>query len=540
MDGGKRQSIMAQRIKAEVKRSAEARREKQYIQVLSMDTNSDATVGIKQLDPKSTPSRSIEIPQTHAGSQSSNTTQPDDMPDTWDILHTIGPPINKHDVEADFIMIFLDYVFPFLFPFYRPPIFDCGRAWLLALLRDNKALFHIAMSLSSYFFTLIITNDRPGYNGACKVYTWNKLAGHMDVAIKSIQDEMQALNKQGTDAPLLDRVHALDSITQLMVFEGAMWRTPDWDVHLTAAATIFKGIFEEYGITNGLPDMEKVILTMNRPPFTLGDRHVWNTDQASFRFFAAILLYADIISSATLKRRPYLQEYHTHLIAGRNSVGDSAFQLKMEYFIGCEGWVLLTIAKITELYIWKNEAATAGTFDPAELVVQGEQISQELSTGLTELDNNSSTLSTPRLQDIIHSYYRSDSQSQVSEQTVATRIWAHAAKIYLAVVVQGWEPQSSSIHLNVTAVLQQLQAVSSPATLRSLVWPFFVAGCLAEEGQEQSFRDIASTSGALLTFGSLGEALRIMEQVWQKRNQLDKQWDLTACFNLLGTQVLLA
>ncbi|KAH8807669.1 fungal-specific transcription factor domain-containing protein [Xylogone sp. PMI_703] len=506
MDGGEKQNAMARRIKDQVRRSAEARREKKYV-------------------------------------------QPDDMSGAWNMLRRMAPPsdqndINAHftrDVETDFIMIFLDYVFPFLFPFYRPPIFDCGRAWVLALLRDNIALFHIAMSLSSYFFTLIVTNDKPRYNGLCKVYVWNKLAAHMDVAIKSLQVEMETLNNDGSSATLLHRVRAMVCVSQLMVFEGAMWRTGDWDVHLTAAVTILKGIFEEYGMTDGHPDIAKVIRTMVRPPFdsgTFGD-HVWNTNQASFRFFLAVLIYTDIISSATLKRRPYLQAYHSDLMSDRDFKGKSEYMLQMENFVGCKGWALLVISNITELYIAKDEAIKTGTFDQAKLVIRSEEIFQQIKTGLkgSERDGNGGET---RLQNIIDSYYRPNNRDRVGEQSLVNQIWANASKVYLIIAIEGWDLQSQSIRLAVSTILELLQAVSSPTILRSLVWPFFVAGCLAETNQEQKFRDITSISGALQAFGSMGAVLRILEKVWQKRDQLDKDWDLNACFQLLCAQILLA
>lgn len=55
--------------------------------------------------------------------------------------------------EMDFVMIYLDYVWPFLFPFYRPPLVGTSRAWTLASLQQSRAVFHSVLSLSSFFFT---------------------------------------------------------------------------------------------------------------------------------------------------------------------------------------------------------------------------------------------------------------------------------------------------------------------------------------------------------------------------------------------------
>lgn len=236
-----------------------------------------------------------------------------EVSDAWSIFRMIVAPTDLSDMVTVLTMTYLDYVFPFLFPFYRPPMLDGG---LIALLRDNKALFHTVMSLSSYFFTLILANATPGRHETCKLFVWDKLAGHMDIAIKSMQEAMEAFNRQGTRATLLCRARVMESIIQLMVFEVVMARTPECDVHLSAAITLFKEIFEEFGLTEGRPDLRKVILAMDKPSWTTGvsERRVWNTDQTTFRFFVAFLLYADILFSVSLKRSPSLGEYHAHLI----------------------------------------------------------------------------------------------------------------------------------------------------------------------------------------------------------------------------------
>ncbi|KAF5587311.1 endoglucanase IV precursor [Fusarium subglutinans] len=79
------------------------------------------------------------------------------------------------------------------------------------------------------------------------------------------------------------------------------------------------------------------------------------------------------------------------------------------------------------------------------------------------------------------------------KQAAATRIWARAAQIYLAIVTIGWKPDTSSVRESASEVLRLLQELEDPAILRSAVWPFCVAGmdertkkqvanCLARHG----------------------------------------------------------
>ena len=51
-----------------------------------------------------------------------------------------GPAVPLQ-VELGPVMIYLDYVFPFLFPFYQPSLLETGRQWLLGLLCQNEGIF---------------------------------------------------------------------------------------------------------------------------------------------------------------------------------------------------------------------------------------------------------------------------------------------------------------------------------------------------------------------------------------------------------------
>lgn len=82
--------------------------------------------------------------------------------------------------------------------------------------------------------------------------------------------------------------------------------------------------------------------------------------------------------------------------------------------------------------------------------------------------------------------------------------------------------------------------MSPPALLRTMVWPFCVAGCLAEPAHEAQLRAIVQALQPPSVFGTVRKALEIMENVWRNRDAGDAaSRDLPTCFRNQGELVLL-
>lgn len=131
--------------------------------------------------------------------------------------------------------------------------------------------------------------------------------------------------------------------------------------------------------------------------------------------------------------------------------------------------------------------------------------------------------------------------NHVGENTLVTRVWAHAALIYLSVVVSGWQPASDNVRYHVRQIIVLLtNHLTEPALLRTMVWPFCVAGCLADQGQECQFRRLSEALQPPSLFGTVRKALEIMEKVWASRDSGDNMdCDLATCFRSQGDLVLL-
>jgi len=120
-----------------------------------------------------------------------------------------------------------------------------------------------------------------------------------------------------------------------------------------------------------------------------------------------------------------------------------------------------------------------------------------------------------------------------------TRVWAHAALLYLSVVVSGWQPGSAGIRENVVRTLALLEQMPAPELLRTMVWPFCMVGCLAEPGEECRLRAMADALVPHRLFGAARKALEIMENVWKCRDELTIDTDFAGCVCSLGYVSLL-
>jgi len=358
MDGGKKQSSMAQRVRAAVRQGAEAHRDRQYIQVMSLH---DQSPGAERTSSVPVPVP-VPVPVLVPVAASAHTVRKK--------FESALDPFTETGNQTHFTMMYLDHVFPFLFPFCQPSILEGGRAWLLAMLGHNEALYHSAMSLSSYFFTLILSKPPGISHDSCEQTVWDTLERHMDAAVTVMQRDMGELDRAGDNVTLSSMASVLESIIQLLIFETAMARRADWNVHLTAALSLFTQIAQRFGTdSDGRPDMGSLMSALYRPSIfdnVVLAHPVWNSEQGAFRFFASVLIHAEILSSVSLEKPPRLQQYHEHLLA-TGPVDNRDERLQMEKLMGCQGWVLVLIGEVAALAAWKKEARTVGT-----VVLQGE------------------------------------------------------------------------------------------------------------------------------------------------------------------------
>lgn len=446
------------------------------------------------------------------------------------------------EAESSFMTMYLDFVFPFLFPHYRPSVLDCGRHWLHHLVKGNDAVYHTSICLGAYFFTARIDSAYSGSeHNSYKDLVWEQLGKQTHAAIKTVQNEVNKIRCQGVGASLVQSARAMEGIIHMLIFEVMVGKSLDWNINLDATFVLFTDILTYPGKGSPQANLEAVLAMMGRSSWAALNfiNPVPNTaDQSALRFFTGILLFIDIVSSTALGQPPRLHTYHDNLLGQMHTQYD---RIELDTIVGCQNWVLAAIGDISALDAWKKEAGHAGALSVVDLVRRSESISRALEQGLAQLDRIGADPTLPF--DTAAEAYDDSlglSPSTHRARITVTKIWALAACIYLSTVVSGWQPASHTVSQRVSQALDLFRGVPSAAQLRSLAWPLCVVGCLATAEQEQEFRKIVAVVGEFRVLGTIEEVLLTVEAVWKRRETLVRErWDLTKCLSVLGKPVLL-
>ena len=481
MDGSEKQAEMAKAIQAQIRQGATAAGDRAFaVQV---------------------------FPLRETLSSQSQSTEP---------TTTINPDglARRQDLSAsnetnDFLTsLYLDTVFPCLFPWYRPQTLAGGRSWLLTVLKTNQAAFHAAISVSAYYFTRLLARDAVNtLRTPCEQHVWDIWASHMDLSMQLIRQHLSDTNTGRGRQQIFDRTHVLDGIVHLLIFEASLAKTGDWNLH-------------------------SVLLSMQRPSIFDGNYlgyHVWSADQTSFQFSTAVLIYADIIASVCTRRVPELRYCHDALIACSSTPATQSDQrIHMEDYFGSYGWAFILIGDIAALDTRKFAAESYDASNTEELVILGQELETRLYHGLESLGPIPASRKIP------------GKISQSDQHALVTKLWLHAGLIYLSTVMQRWQPTDPVICTNVHAALELVKDLTSNIEVRCPVWPLCVAGCMVEDGYKLEFRRIMSELPPLQSFGPNKEVVNIVEAAWHRRGQFEgNPPSLVDYFRYRGSTILL-
>ncbi|GAP85277.2 putative c6 transcription [Rosellinia necatrix] len=517
-------------------------------------------------------------------------------------------PEDKSELEVKFTMIYLDYVVPFLFPFYRPCIFESSRGWMLVLLMKNRALYHTALSLANWLFAVLLDdsiaitttttttttttnssssgggvdgsgNGRDDSDGSthseCRRANWAELQAHQGVALRALAEDVRRLGLRGGVAgSLRGGVACLQGVVQLLEFEVAMAgavAAGTWPAHRDAAVALLGQLVAHHATPtdrDGAPStpwasvMDRIGLPYRRLLLGGGGgggrrRPLLTSDQSAFLFYTARLLWIDVLAATADGEAPRLRAYHDELLRGDDP------RVRLGEYVGCHSWAVAEIAEIAELAAWKKRAgrAAAGSPSAVELARRSGAVSSRIRRRLADLGplpgaaaavGPASDIYDPSAHHPVTPYsgFHGDDVSAATTPAARsapavdlhTRIWAQAALMYAGVVASGLQPERPEIRASVLAAIDLFRALPSPLAVRTLVWPFAVAGCLALPEQRPFFVDFVARLGAVRVFGAVTEALDVMRAVWAHGADgcLDPQmWDIATCFSLLGHNSLM-
>ncbi|PTB35252.1 hypothetical protein M441DRAFT_205335 [Trichoderma asperellum CBS 433.97] len=540
-DGAKRQEAMAAQIKSQIKEQAGYRRERHHASTGAARFAKEARTrghNFINLIPKNDPSNG----KIQSHNDATNGVIPQDtvvdsskckIPDTapeFSFANKFDRPgpdpdmlFYGEDYDMDFLMKYLDNVFPLIFPFYKTPLLGPGRGWIFSFLSQSKVAFQSVLGISSYIFTVALSEAYSGEeHKLCKTVVWSRLVRQANMCFDMLQQDIQELNNQGEQANLLDKVRVMESIVQFLTFEVALGRSANWDNHLSPTIALFLDILQNHTRKTSVSMLLDILSKINqRPLYALKEGYyVWDNRQECFRFFTGLLLFIDVVASTSLERPPQLLEYHLQLLSNGDdgNYGKGEATIRLSNLIGCRNWAIHVIAEISVLDAWKKENMRKGVEYGTRLIERANHINRMLEDGDSRMGGDGA-----------------------APTVNSTKIWGCAARIYLSVVTSGWLPLLPEVRSSVSHALQLLQTMAGSSQLGALAWPLCVVGCMADHTQEQAFRNLFAELDKPTLIGTLDEALRVMESVWRIRGSMNSEvWDIQACLNILGTPALLA
>lgn len=561
MDNGPLQQQTADRLKAEVKRNLTRRSRRNKIQNLTRKLSSSPA----ETQPSPLWS-SPEAPDLEGNTNnpwislptppSPYITSPDHVdavvsgPNTQDTCnhdHETGPPATyaRSDFESNLLMSYFDYAFPVLFPFYNPPILEAGRGWLLTLALKFPAFYHNIVGMAA-FFTHAVPVLPSLERDLCAEKGQVELQNHMEKAVRGVQDSLRHITQMGLSHCLSENIRLLGNIVQLVNFEVVFASSASWQMHLTAALSLFDQTLRQFSNeSHGIPPMSVLLekLRGDVPPAC----SFLSAEQASLRFFTALIVHQDVIASTVREETPKLLEHYNGLFARPSDT--SSQLLNLEDFTGCPNWVVRSIAEISSLNEWKKAAKRAGNLDIVDLVQRATAIQKQLRDSNARLDDAATQTSLrtktgpwQALESVLarSNIVKPPTSTQPAIHRTVSNIWAHAAEVYLITVLSGWQPGNVQLRNHVAQALDDLRTIDNPSWLRTLAWPFCVIGCFATEEQEVAFCNVANASGGLAMFGTLRDALAIMKKVWTSRYDYNADMrDIAYCLRILGHSALL-
>jgi C6 transcription factor Pro1 len=253
----------------------------------------------------------------------------------------------------------------------------------------------------------------------------------------------------------------------------------------------------------GLAEKSRAILYENLP---LTEYEAEITEEiVNTRFVFGTLIWLDIFSSITAGTTPHLLFYHASALALTS-------QIKLEVIMGCKNSVMVQMGRIAALFGQKCEAIQQGPFDCSSLEQTVVDIDRDIQCGLTqgalETFNISGTASATTF-------------NMTSDPSILiTRMFLHAASIYLHLVVQGFQ-NLELLDTTISEVMTMLKTQTSVQILQALICPIFFIACAAKQDDEPFFRN-AFSSPPLLdpSLKHRGKILPILDQIWTGRRTI--------------------
>lgn len=550
MDRGPKQDAVVQQLKREVKESAPWRRvdhrhmlvapwslveQHDKTVMLSPEQRGESDWVVLPIDDSGPVLDRIESTPALSSDLSNRETSP-----TYaacprnDAIASFEAPLTPSDTVL--VMFYIQNVVPFTFPFYRPANSNGGLAWKLDMMIRSPVFRQTAMCQGSFFFCLAQGDSR-------RTKICQTVFKKVEEALECLAVASRAISTRSSiEDDLHSAVHLMTSMVQVMRFEMNTLTFRNCHTHLHGAIALLDQILSSSDSSMETSDSDlrrrfQAVTERLGPPVRIPPAdHILlpSTEQSAFEFSTGLLLFDDVIASISLQRTPHLYKWHRTLLGADEST-DAIIDLSR--ITGCPNWVLLELSELAVLDEWKKTSRESGRLDMMELVHRAMPIKHRLETRLQRKFSGNFD-SAPEGNPIL-GLLNIEIKPYATELLVAS-IWAHATLVYLHTIISGWQPANAEIQYHIRQILGRMKQGSFPPDLiRAVVWPFCVAGCLADASLEPQIRNMVSALQPQIVFGTTRKAFELVKNVWEHRSTFNGE-DLAACFRCQDEIVFLA
>lgn len=219
-------------------------------------------------------------------------------------------------------------------------------------------------------------------------------------------------------------------------------------------------------------------------------------EATTFRFLVSTLIWLDITSSITTGTKPSLSSHHHHIINPESHI-------KLDKIMGCEGWVMSIIGRISTLHESKLKAQET----------QDNVICSEFEQALHDIRNEI----LPFLAQPVPSNNQFSGFQPADATTFLTHGFASMALVYLHLITYGFQHMElvpSSACASGIILHGQIPTNVGP----SLICPLFIIGVASKEEDKEFFQTFFSSPVILNpAMQHRRRILPVLEEIWRRR-----------------------
>lgn len=182
------------------------------------------------------------------------------------------------------------------------------------------------------------------------------------------------------------------------------------------------------------------------------------------------------------------------------------------------------LGDVASLEEWKRRQKKSNSLQVSELESRGKVLSDVIKAGIQSLESHCQRqyiAQDANALQVVDSWPDANANHQPKHEMV----WLLATLSYLNVVISGWQPSHQEIRWSVAKATDLLCQVPKGPGIRALAWPMYISGCLPPPEDETIYRALVRRLGPLEMFGTMKEALLVMETVWSMRTEIDESWE---------------